>query len=141
MKKIIAATILFALVLVALASCDRPAQLVQAVPAGTPPVVVAQQSDAGFWRDMMFWHMFAGGNTTVVHHYISRPAYVAPRAPVVNNTTIINKTYVRPALPVNAGATRYAAPKQAYSAPPRATSYSGSYSSRSSYRSFSSSRR
>lgn len=134
---IVAAAVLIGATL-ALTSCDDRPQAVAVVPqAGQPaPVVVAQQSDDHFWRDMWLYQTFFGGSRTTVveHHYVSpRPAYVAPRAPtVVNNTTIVNKTVIRPAAPTPAPR-----PAPSYSAP-RVTSYAGSYSSRPSYSSYSS---
>jgi hypothetical protein len=109
---------------VAQAPIIQPAPIVQAAP------VVVQQND-GFIHGLLLGHMMSGGGShSVVHHYDApRPAYVAPRTTVVNNTTVIN----RPAAPA------YVPPKPAYVSPrpayvaPRATSYAGSYASRSSY--------
>ncbi|MEX3691863.1 hypothetical protein AB3X91_08975 [Paraburkholderia sp. BR14263] len=125
-----------------LVSCDnRPsvyAPAAQLAPqVAQPAPLIVQQSNDGFWKGWMFGHVFGSGST-VVHHYDSRPAYVAPRTTtVISNTTVVNKTVVRPAAPVPAPA-----PRTTYSVPsygaPRASSYSGSYSSRSSYSSYSS---
>jgi hypothetical protein len=132
MKKGILAAIAIVMFVFIVTSCDRlepvaqvvqPPQVVQTAPA---PVIV-QQSNDGFWQGLMLGHMFSSG-PTIVHHYDSRPAYVTPRSTVVHNTTIVNKTVVQSSAP---------APRPTYTAP-RATSYSGSYSSRPSYSSYSS---
>jgi hypothetical protein len=70
---------------------EQPApQVVYAQPA--QPVVVQQDhSAADLATGMMLGHMMAGGGgTTVVHHYHAAPA------PVIHQTTVINRTYVRP---------------------------------------------
>lgn len=92
------------------------------------PVIVQQSHNDGFINGLLLGHMMSGGGShTVVHHYDApRPAYVAPRTTIVNNTTVIN----RPVSP--APAPSYATPKPAY-VTPRATSYAGSYSPKSSY--------
>jgi hypothetical protein len=111
---------------VAQAPVIQPAPVVQAA-----PVIVQQSHNDGFINGLLLGHMMSGGsNHTVVHHYDApRPAYVAPRTTVVNNTTVIN----RPAAPAYVPPRpAYVAPKPAYVAP-RATSYAGSYSSRSTY--------
>lgn len=123
---------IFGLCIMVIASCDdrQPQAVTYASPPAQAPVVVAQQpSPDRFWENMLLYHMLFGGNsTTVVHHY-DAPRYVAPRQTVVNNTTIVNKTVVKPA-PAPSAPPRSVVPS--YSAP-RATSYSGSYSSRPSY--------
>lgn len=134
MKKFLLIGGLIGIVIFALWSCDRPAQpfaqIVQPAQTAAAQPVVVQQSNDSFWQNMMIWHLLSNSGPTVVHHYDSRPSYVLPRAPAVSNTTIINKTVVRamPSAP---------SPRPSYTAP-RATSYSGSYSSRSSYSSYSS---
>jgi hypothetical protein len=131
-------------------ACSRPDPVAQ-VPAtvvqpaqSSPPVVVQQSSNDGFWQNVFLYHMLFGSNTTVVHHYDTpRSSYVAPSRTTVQNTTIVNKTVVQsaprpaPAAGVAQAPTRPSAPTTSYS-PPRATSYSGSYSSRPSYSSYSS---
>jgi hypothetical protein len=93
--------------------------------------VIAQQPQDHFWEDMFLYHMIFGSNHTTVVHQYSRP-YVVPQRPttVINNTTIVN----HPAPVYSAPAPRST---PSYTAP-RATSYSGSYSSRPSYSSYSS---
>jgi hypothetical protein len=148
MKKAVIAVLTVIGIVLIMASCDRPETVAQApapvvvqpatAAVQAPPVIVQQSSNDGFWQGVMLGHLF-GGQQTVVHRYDSRPAYVVPRAPVVSNTTIINKTVVRPApsMPTPARSFSVPAPQPSYM-PPRATSYSGSYSSRSSYSSYSS---
>ncbi len=146
MKKFaIGAAIVGALILLLMVgSCiDRPApvaqivqpvspQVVQAAPVAAPPVIVQQSSSDGFFQGMLVGHLFSSG-PTVIHHYDSRPAYVAPRTTtIVNNTTVVNRSTT-----VRATPTPPSRPSYSYSAP-RATSYSGSYSSRPSYSSYSS---
>ncbi|MFM0095594.1 hypothetical protein PQQ87_08275 [Paraburkholderia nemoris] len=121
------------------AAAPVAAPVVQAAPTQTPvivqqpPVVVQQPSNDGFWQGYMMAHLFGGwGHTTVVHHY-------SP-APVVRNTTIINKTVnvTRPApAPVyRAPVTTYRPPvSTGYSAYRSSSSYSGYRSSSSSFRS------
>ncbi|WP_144156535.1 hypothetical protein [Paraburkholderia sp. BCC1885] len=119
------------------ASCDQQPQPVAYAPQqqGQSPVMVAQQpANDNFLEDVFLYHMIFGGNQTTVVHQYSRPAYVAPprSTTVVNNTTIINRAV--PAPPYTAPTLR---PTTTYT-PPRATSYSGSYSPRPSYSSYSS---
>jgi hypothetical protein len=139
MKKYLLIGALIGVTIFALWSCDRPAQpiaqIVQPAQTVAPQPVVMQQSNDSFWQNMMIWHLLTNNGPTVIHHYDSRPSYVAPRPPVVSNTTIINKTLVRASPSTPTPARSYSAPSYA---PPRATSYSGSYSSRSSYSSYSS---
>ena len=135
MKKYVIAALGIVVLVALLASCGERsvpvAQVVQPAPQMAPAPVVVQQSNDGFWQGLMLGHILNSG-PSVVHHYDSRPAYVAPRSTtIVNNTTVVNRTVVRP--------TPAPAPRQSatYSAP-RATSYAGSYSARSSYSSYSS---
>lgn len=114
----IAAAALAAVAVVGIASCsshhDQYAQAPVAAPVAQdalaqapvivqqPPVVMQQPSNDGFWQGYMMAHLFGGwGHTTVVHHY-------SP-APVVRNTTIINKTVnvTRPAPVYRAPVTSY----------------------------------
>jgi hypothetical protein len=145
-KKILIGALLVLGVVVLIASCsDKPQQVAQipaqsvAVPQVAPTPVVVQQSDNGFWQNVFLYHLMFGGNsTTVVHHYDTPRPYMAPprSTPVVNNTTIVN--HATPAAPVRPATAAPVAPTRSYSVP-RATSYSGSYSARSSgYSSYSS---
>jgi hypothetical protein len=123
--------VIIALCVAVIAACDdQPPQQVSYMQSAQPvqqaPVII-QQSHDGFWEGLMIGHLFSSG-PTVVHHY-DATRYVAPRQTVVNNTTIINKTAVKPAANTSVPP-RSVAPS--YSTP-RATSYSGSYSSRPSY--------
>ncbi|RQS39758.1 hypothetical protein [Burkholderia sp. Bp8990] len=140
MKKYVLAALGLIVFIALLASCgERPAPVAQVIQQPAPQVaqvapapVVVQPSNDGFWQGLMLGHLMNGG-PSVVHHYDSRPAYVAPRSTtIVNNTTVVNKTVVRPSAPVSSPR-----PSTTYSAP-HATSYAGSYSARSSYSSYSS---
>ncbi|MDN7558200.1 hypothetical protein [Burkholderia orbicola] len=136
----ICAAVLAALAIIVASCSDRPAVVTQAAQQAPAPVVV-QQNDGSFWQMLFLHHMLFGGNQSmVVHHYDSRPAYVPPRA-VVRNTTIVNKTVVQSAPQSVSPAVRPSAPAARFVVPsvstPRPTTYSGSYSSRSSYSSYS----
>lgn len=140
MKRFAIYAAVLAILAIIVASCsDRPTVVTQAPPSAAP--VVVQQSNDGFWQGVLLGHFFRSG-PSVVHHYDNRPAYVAPR-PVVQNTTIVNKTIVQSIQrPAAAPVVRPSSPPARSVVPsvsaPRPTTYSGSYSSRSSYSSYSS---
>ncbi|MDN7825114.1 hypothetical protein QZN01_20900 [Burkholderia cenocepacia] len=142
MKRFAICAAVLAVLAIIVASCsDRPTVVTHALQPAAP--VVVQQSNDGFWQGVLLGHFFSS-SPSVVHHYDSRPAYVAPRA-IVQNTTIVNKTVVQSASRPVAPAMRPSTPAARTVVPsvstPRPSPYSGSYSSRSSYSSFSSGRR
>jgi hypothetical protein len=143
-KLYIAGVAVAALAVIGIASCSHhndeyaqqpaPVQTVAAVPAGTaapvyvqqPPVVVQQApSNDGFFTGMLMGHLMSGGgHTTVVHHYTP--------APVVHNTTVVNKTVVNKTVNVTrpAPAPVYRAPVSTYRASSGYSAYrSSGYSS------------
>jgi hypothetical protein len=162
MKRIAIATLGGFAVLCVIASCSHhddvayvqpqqaPVMAAQApaVYAAAPPVVVqAAPAHDGFLTGMLMGHLMSGGGSTRVEHHYVNPAPVQRN--VVQNVTknvTINKTVnATPAAPVAAPT---AAPRPSYSAPSyssstrsaysgyssrSSTSYSGGYSSRSSF--------